>query len=97
MTVGSSGTRAAAAIRTAPALNSLSSKDRLIVASGKTPTISPDFSAASASRNDADPASRSTAMCRIPRMSGPLTLWSKTSFLAMKRTSRCAGTAASPA
>ena len=45
MIVGSSGTPASAAIRAAPALNSLSSKDRLMVASGNTPTISPARSA----------------------------------------------------
>jgi hypothetical protein len=35
-------------------------------------------------------------MCFMARISGPLSLWSKTSFLAMKRTSRPAA-AASPA
>jgi hypothetical protein len=81
----------------APALNSLSSNDRLIVASGKTPTISPARSAATAARNEFAPASRSTGMCRMPRISGPDTRWSKTSCLAMNRTSRPAGRAASPA
>ena len=33
----------------------------------------------------------------MPRISGPLTLWVKTSCLAMNRTSRRAGRAASPA
>ena len=33
----------------------------------------------------------------MPRISGPLTGWSNTSFLAMNRTRRFAGTAASPA
>ena len=50
ITVGNSGTPASAAIRAAPALKSLSSKDRLIVASGKTPTISPDRNASTAAR-----------------------------------------------
>src|SRR5918994_3639469 len=62
MTVGSSGTPAALAIRTAPDLNSFSSNDREIVASGNTPTISPPLSAVSAERNEAVPASRSTGM-----------------------------------
>jgi hypothetical protein len=42
---GTSGTPAAAAIRTAPLLISLTVKERLIVASGKTPTSSPSRSA----------------------------------------------------
>ena len=50
MTVGSSGTPASAAIRAAPALKSLSSKDRLMVASGNTPTISPARRASTAAR-----------------------------------------------
>ena len=50
MMVGSSGTPASAAIRAAPALKSLSSKDRLMVASGKTPTISPARRASTAAR-----------------------------------------------
>ena len=40
-TTGTRGTPASAAIRTAPVLNSLSSKAREIVASGKMPTASP--------------------------------------------------------
>ena len=40
-TTGTSGTPASAAIRAAPVLNSLSSKLREIVASGKIPTTSP--------------------------------------------------------
>jgi len=41
-TTGTSGTPAAAAIRTAPVLNSLSPIAREIVASGKMPTASPE-------------------------------------------------------
>ena len=33
----------------------------------------------------------------MPRMSGPLILWSKTSFFAMKRTRRLRGRTVSPA
>jgi hypothetical protein len=69
-----------------------------MVASGKTPTISPDLSACHGERYESAAAPcRSTGMCRMPRMRGPLTLWSKTSFLAMKRTSRPALRTASPA
>ena len=46
--IGSNGTPASCAIRAAPLLNSLSSKEREIVASGKTPTISPRRSASTA-------------------------------------------------
>ena len=88
MTVGIRGTPAACAIRIAPGLNSLSSKLRLMVASGNTPTSSPAFSAASASRNAAEPAARSTGMWCIPRMSGPETGCRNTDSLAMNRTSR---------
>ena len=49
-THGSSGTPASSAIRAAPVLNSLSSQLSEIVASGKTPTISPRRSASTASR-----------------------------------------------
>lgn len=45
---GMIGTPASSAIRTAPVLNSLSSKLRLIVASGYTPTSSPARSASTA-------------------------------------------------
>ena len=48
-TVGSRGTPASRAIRAAPVLKSLSSKDVEMVASGKTPTISPARSAVTAS------------------------------------------------
>ena len=41
MITGTSGTPASAAIRTAPVLNSLSSRAREMVASGKMPTASP--------------------------------------------------------
>ena len=67
--------------RTAPDLRSLTVNDRLIVASGKTPTTSPSFSAVSAARNDADPASRSTGMWCMPRISGPLIRCLKTDVL----------------
>jgi hypothetical protein len=40
--MGMSGTPASAAMRTAPVLSSLISIERLIVASGKMPTISPE-------------------------------------------------------
>ncbi len=40
-TTGTIGTPASSAIRAAPVLNPFSSNDRLIVASGNTPTISP--------------------------------------------------------
>ncbi len=95
-TIGINGTFAVRARRAAPDFSSLTVNDSLIVASGKTPTISPSFSAWAAVRNEAAPASRSTGMCRMPRISGPLILWSKTAFLAMKRTSRLAGWVPSP-
>jgi len=94
--IGMIGTFALRAMRTAPVFSSLTVNDSLIVASGKTPTTSPSFNAVVASRKDAAPASRSTGMCRIPRISGPLILWSKTDFLAMNRTSRFAGWAPRP-
>jgi hypothetical protein len=50
VTIGIRGTPASAAIRTAPVLSSLISKERLIVASGKMPTISPDRAYSTASR-----------------------------------------------
>jgi len=75
-------------------LNVLSWNDRLIVASGKTPTISPARCAATASRYDAAPASRSTGMWCMPRISGPEILCLKTTSLAMNRTNRFDGWAA---
>ena len=78
----------AAAIRTAPDFSSLTVNDWLIVASGKTPTISPDFRYFSAVRNEAVPDSRSTGMWCMPRISGPPTLSRKTPSLAMNRVSR---------
>ena len=53
MVVGRIGTPASCAIRTAPGLNSLSSNERDIVASGKTPTISPSLTACTARMNEA--------------------------------------------
>ena len=97
MTSGRIGTPASAAIRAAPFLKSLSSKEREIVASGKTPTISPSRSDATAAAYDPAPAARSTGMCFIPRMSGPLTRCVKTVSLAMNRTSRPDLWAARPA
>ncbi len=95
--VGRMGTDASLAIRTVPDLNSLSSKDREIVASGNTPTISPARSASTAARNDAAPACRSTGMCFIPRMSGPAYRWPKMLSLAMNRTYRRERRATRPA
>ena len=97
ITTGRIGTPASIAIRAAPVLNSLSSNEREIVASGKTPTISPERSASTAAAYDAAPAVRSTGMWCIPRMSGPLTGWEKTLSLAMNRTSRPDFWAARPA
>ena len=88
---GMIGTSASTAIRTAPVLNALSSKLCETVASGKTPTSSPLRQASTAASKLPAPASRSTGMCFMPRIRGPLILWSKTSFLAMKRTSRFLG------
>ena len=68
----------------------------LIVASGKTPTTSPSFSARTADSNAAAPAFRSTGMCRMARMNGPANQWPKTADLAMNRTSRCWGSAPRP-
>ena len=85
---GTIGTPAAIAIRAAPDLNPLISKLRLMVASGYTPTSSPSLSRSQASWKDAAPFARSTGMCRNRRISGPVTAWSNTSCLAMKRTLR---------
>ena len=93
---GTTGTFAEAASRVAPLLNSFSSKLRLIVASGKTPTTSPAFRYSRAVRYDAAPADRSTLMWCSERISGPEIRWSKSSRLAMKRTSRRDGRAAKP-
>ena len=83
-----SGDLVAFASRSAPVLNSLGSNGRLIVASGKSPTTSPAFSAASASRKLCIPASRSTEMWCMPRINGPANQWAKIGSLAMKRTYR---------
>jgi hypothetical protein len=90
------GTPASIAIRAAPALRSLTVKLRLMVASGKTPTTSPSFSARTAASKAAAPALRSTGMWRIARMNGPANQWSNTADFAMKRTSRCWEMAPSP-
>ena len=83
-------------MRAAPALRSLTVKLVLIVASGKTPTTSPSFSARTAASNAAAPALRSTGMCCMARMNRPANQWSKTDDLAMNRTSRCCGSAPRP-
>ncbi|GAA4809681.1 hypothetical protein GCM10025786_12300 [Nocardioides caeni] len=84
-TIGTSGTSAFAAIRTAPVFSSLIRKLWEIVASGKMPTTSPARRAASARAIDSRPAARSTLMCPKVFMNGPPTGWSKISFFAMKR------------
>ena len=56
------GTPASIAIRVAPCLKGSSSSDGLMVASGKTPTISPARRASTAALYEAAPASRSTGM-----------------------------------
>lgn len=94
--IGTTGTPASAAIRTAPDLMSFTVNDRLIVASGNTPTTSPAFRRSTASRYEARPAPRSTEMWCMPRMSGPATRLPKISFFAMNRTRRFAGCAPSP-
>src|SRR3954453_16061110 len=62
MTTGRIGTPASTAIPAAPVLNSLSSNDREVVASGKTPTFPPARSAPTAAAYEAAPAVRSTVM-----------------------------------
>jgi hypothetical protein len=95
-TTGTTGTPASAAIRTAPVLNSFSSMDREIVASGKIPTASPRRRRSTAVRNDATPAPRSTSMWCSERISGPTSEWSKSSRFAMNLTRRPDGLAARP-
>ena len=68
---GMIGTPDWTAIRAAPALRSLTVKLVLIVASGKTPTTLPSFSARTAASNAAAPALRSTGMCCMARMKRP--------------------------
>ena len=94
--VGMIGTPDPAARRTAPVFSSLISKEREMVPSAKMPTISPPFNALSAVTKDPVPFDRSTLMWCMPRIKGPLSLWSKISFLAMKRTRRLRPTAANP-
>jgi hypothetical protein len=77
-------------------LKLFSVKDCEIVASGKTPMISPARSDSSAWRYAASPWARSTGMCFIPRISGPEILCRNTESLAMKRTRRFWGSAARP-
>ena len=84
------------AIRTDPGMKSLTVNDVLIVASGNTPTTSPRLSASRAALYEAMPASRSTEMWRMPRISGPPTRCSKISRFAMKRTNRFEGRPARP-
>src|SRR5699024_7150614 len=66
ITTGTMGTPASSAIRAAPVLNSLSSKLRLMVASGNTPTSSPARRYPTASAYEPPPLARSTGMCFIP-------------------------------
>ena len=93
---GTIGTPASAAIRTAPVLNSLRSIEREMVASGKIPTASPCCRKSTAVRKEARPSPRSTSMWCSERISGPPSGWSKISRLAMNRTRRPEGFAASP-
>ena len=93
---GITGTPAAAAIRVAPVLNSLSSKLREMVASGKMPTTSPSRSSRTPSSYDASPSARSTETWCSDRISGPVHRWSNSSRLAMNRTSRFEGCVAKP-
>ena len=69
---------------------------REMVASGKMPTASPASRSSTAVLNDARPSPRSTSMWCIERISGPVTLWSNSSRLAMNRTLRPDGLAARP-
>ena len=96
MMTGTRGTPASAAIRTAPVLNSLSSRAREIVASGKIPTASPALRNSTAVSKDARPSPRSTSMWCSERINGPVSLWSKSSRLAMNLTLRPEGLAARP-
>ena len=84
-TTGTSGTPAAAAIRTAPVLSALISMAREMVASGKMPTTSPRRRSSRATASEDSPSARSTWMWRQARMIGPLTRWSNSSRLAMNR------------
>ena len=77
-------------------MNSLSVNELLIVASGKTPTTSPSLRARTAVSKAAAPALRSTGMCCMARMQGPANQCPNTEALAMNRTSRKLGRAASP-
>jgi hypothetical protein len=77
-------------------LNSFSSNDRLMVASGKTPTISPSFRYWIACRYEPAPAPRSTGMWCMARISGPEYRLRKSTSLAMNRTSRLLGWAPNP-
>lgn len=67
-----------------------------MVASGKTPMISPLRSASSACAYACMPSERSTGMCFMARISGPDTLCRKTDSLAMNRTRRLAGSVVRP-
>ena len=87
-TIGTSGTPAWRAMRTAPFLKLFSSNEREMVASGKMPTMRPRSSSRTASPPEAAPAERSTLTWSIIRMTRPTTGMSKTSRLAMKRTNR---------
>ena len=86
--MGMSGTSAVAAMRTAPDLISLTSIERLIVASGKMPTSSPARRYATAVSSDWAPCSRSTGMWCMPFINGPPSQCRKTESFAMKRTRR---------
>jgi len=97
MIMGITGTPASFAMRAAPERKVLSSKLRLMVSSGNTPTSSPAFNASTASRYDSWASPRSTGMCFMARIMGPEILWSKTSFFAMKRMYRLVARAGIPA
>ena len=72
--VGIIGVSDPIANRTAPVFNSLISKLRLIVASGKIPTISPARKYRRAATKELEPLDRSTEMWCMPRISGPAIL-----------------------
>ncbi|SHW67698.1 Uncharacterised protein [Mycobacteroides abscessus subsp. abscessus] len=94
---GMIGTCASSAIRATPVLNSLSSKLRLIVASGYTPTSSPARSRSTATGYASPPELRSTGMSPA-RLTRKLPIGTCcTSALSMKRTRRRRWVAASPA
>ena len=94
--IGISGTPASWAMRAAPDLKLFSVNDWEIVASGKTPTISPERRESSACAYAVSPCLRSTGMCFMLRISGPEILCRNTDSFAMKRTRRFCGRATRP-